>query len=132
MKTSPEHFEHDDCLCGTPSQPAENVPDQTLRICPTCGNEWFEDLTTPPQKGNPMDTIEIRVTRPDKYPLGSKPNDREGHYIRANSYEDAITKAKAKFPKEKLHIQLFKRYEDGFWQRIDDSEIQYTTIPACE
>lgn len=44
-----EHFEHDVCpKCGTKSLPAEKVTDQTLRYCPKCHHEWFEDLTQPP------------------------------------------------------------------------------------
>ena len=49
---SNEEFEHDDCpKCGIPSEPAEDVTDQSLRSCPKCGHEWFEDLSLPPQKG---------------------------------------------------------------------------------
>lgn len=44
-----ERFPHDVCPeCGTPSVPLEKVPDQSLRGCPKCGEEWFEDLTKPP------------------------------------------------------------------------------------
>ena len=44
-----EHFPHDVCpKCATPSRPGENVPDQTLRYCPKCLHEWFENLDAPP------------------------------------------------------------------------------------
>lgn len=47
-----EHYKHDDCQnCGTPSVPAEDVPDQSLRGCPNCGRTWFEDLSSQPQRG---------------------------------------------------------------------------------
>lgn len=43
-----EEYEHDDCPeCGTPSEPAEDVPDQALRGCPQCDHVWFEDLSQP-------------------------------------------------------------------------------------
>lgn len=46
-----EQVEHDDCPnCGTPSIPAEGVPDQSLRGCEDCGEMWFEDLNEPPRK----------------------------------------------------------------------------------
>lgn len=44
-----EQFKHDVCpKCGADSVPAEHVPDQTLRGCPSCGETWFEDLSQPP------------------------------------------------------------------------------------
>lgn len=47
----PEHFEHDECAnCRCASLPAENVPDQQLRVCPECGDDWWEDLNLPPYK----------------------------------------------------------------------------------
>lgn len=40
-----ERFEHDVCPeCGCSSVPWERVPDQSLRYCPHCSHEWFEDL----------------------------------------------------------------------------------------
>ena len=51
-----ERYEHDDCpKCGADgkvvkSLPAERVPDQTLRVCPECGDDWFEDLNRSPYK----------------------------------------------------------------------------------
>lgn len=55
-----EQFEHDDCLkCRVPSIPAENVADQTLRLCPNCGDEWFEDLAEPPKK-TPTCPVEVK------------------------------------------------------------------------
>lgn len=44
-----EHFKHDVCpVDGSPSIPAEGVPDQALRGCRKCGHVWFEDLDSPP------------------------------------------------------------------------------------
>jgi predicted nucleic acid-binding Zn-ribbon protein len=47
-----EEFEHDDCpKCGTPSVPFEGVPNQSLRGCPNCGHDWWENLNELPKKG---------------------------------------------------------------------------------
>jgi hypothetical protein len=50
-----ETYAHDVCpVCGTASKPAEGVPDQFLRSCPECLEEWWEDPdqapTTEPRK----------------------------------------------------------------------------------
>ncbi len=56
MSNRPEHFDHDDCPeCGTPSVPAEGVPDQTFRACPKCHHTWAEDLSSPPKKATKED-----------------------------------------------------------------------------
>ena len=46
-----ENYIHDQCIkCDIASKPAENVPDQSLRFCPKCGEVWFEDLNEPPKE----------------------------------------------------------------------------------
>lgn len=48
MKPIPEKHFHDVCpKCGSPSVPAEKVPDQTLRGCLKCLETFTEDLDRP-------------------------------------------------------------------------------------
>lgn len=43
-------YQHDACpYCYRPSEPAEGVPDQALRLCPSCEHTWFEDFESPPR-----------------------------------------------------------------------------------
>ncbi len=55
-----EEFTHDDCgKCGAASKPYEGIRDQTLRVCPQCGEVWFEDLNDPPYKSPGPKTADL-------------------------------------------------------------------------
>lgn len=55
--------------------------------------------------------MEIRVTRPAIYPPDSAgyadKRARQGHYFSGTTLEDAIAKAKEKFPDEKLDVEVW-------------------------
>lgn len=54
------------------------------------------------------DHVEIRVTRPSRYPPGYHPYHMDGHYFRGESCEDAKRKAEDRFPDEVLNVTVFK------------------------
>lgn len=55
-----------------------------------------------------MAPVEIRVTRPTKYPSATTPEHRQGYYFSADSLHDAVAEARNRFKNEKLYIQLWR------------------------
>jgi hypothetical protein len=53
---------------------------------------------------------EYRCTRPDLYTNETRmsPELRQGHYIQANSTEEALTIMQKKFPKENIDVQFWR------------------------
>lgn len=61
----------------------------------------------------PKNTVEIRVTRPDRYPLELRQNlqAHQGHYFQAPTQAEAEAKAREQFPNETLTYTLFKQWD---------------------
>lgn len=56
-------------------------------------------------------TVEIRVTRPSKYPAAVKASGREGYYFRGANESEAEAKARRRFPSETLDVELWRQWD---------------------
>lgn len=63
----------------------------------------------------PQSEVEIRVTRPDRYPYAFR-NDltgQQGHYFRGKTEEEAAEKARKAFPGESLTFTKWKEWDEN-------------------
>lgn len=74
----------------------------------------------------PAVSVEIRVTRPQMYPPDIDEPGREGHYFRGygpGCLEQAVEKAKTKFPGERLSVRVWRIIRDD--PQADDRPVPY-------